>query len=87
MPKVYWVVASVDQASTVIDARPWIGAKLAALRAHETQLLVTPDNAFFALSNGVRQPVTGVEYYRLVRGEPAGPRDAAGLETDLLAGL
>jgi N-acetyl-1-D-myo-inositol-2-amino-2-deoxy-alpha-D-glucopyranoside deacetylase len=80
-------VVEDSQVSTVIDATAFTAVKVAALRAHETQISVSDDGAFFALSNGVRRPVMGLEFYRLVRGEPAGDRDDLGRETDLFAGL
>lgn len=66
-------------ASTVIDIRPHVAAKIAALRAHATQVTVRPPN--FALSNGIPQPIGETERYVLVRG----PADGA--ETDLFGGL
>ncbi|HST47118.1 N-acetyl-1-D-myo-inositol-2-amino-2-deoxy-alpha-D-glucopyranoside deacetylase [Jatrophihabitans sp.] len=72
--------------STAIAAAPaQAGAKLRALAAHRTQLSVHPP--FFALSNNLGQRVEATEYFRLVRGVPAGERDAAGRETDLFAGI
>jgi N-acetyl-1-D-myo-inositol-2-amino-2-deoxy-alpha-D-glucopyranoside deacetylase len=71
--------------TTCIDATAYVERKAAALRAHATQVSV--DGAYFALSNGIGQPLVGVEFYRLVRGEPAGPRDGDGRETDLFAGV
>jgi N-acetyl-1-D-myo-inositol-2-amino-2-deoxy-alpha-D-glucopyranoside deacetylase len=71
--------------STVVDGSSFLAAKTAALRAHATQVAV--DGGFFALSNGIGQPVSAVEHYRLVRGEPAGSRDADGREIDLFAGV
>jgi N-acetyl-1-D-myo-inositol-2-amino-2-deoxy-alpha-D-glucopyranoside deacetylase len=40
------------------------------MRAHATQITVDPP--FFALSDGVRRPASGVEYYTLLAG-PRGP--------------
>ena len=71
--------------TTAIDGAAYQPAKTAALRAHASQVAV--DGPFFALSNGVGQPMVGVEYYRLVRGVPGGPKDDDGRETDLFAGL
>ncbi|MBV9823082.1 MAG: N-acetyl-1-D-myo-inositol-2-amino-2-deoxy-alpha-D-glucopyranoside deacetylase [Actinobacteria bacterium] len=71
--------------STAVDARQQLGPKLRALAAHRTQVSVHPP--FYALSNNLGQRVEAVEYFRLVRGEPAGERDAAGRETDLFAGV
>ena len=76
-----------DQVTAAIDAITHTPAKVAALRAHETQISVTANGAFYALSNGVRRPVLGLEFYRLARGVPAGPRDDVGRETDLFAGI
>jgi len=58
--------------STEIDASAYFGAKLAAMRAHATQ--ITVDAPFFALSDGVRRPASGTEYYTLLAG-PRGPGD------------
>lgn len=73
-----------------IDAAPDLAAhlpaKVAAMRAHRTQVTVSDDDRFFALSNTLALPVDGREYYVLVSGQ-AGPRDDRGWETDLLAGL
>lgn len=63
-----------------------VAAKVAALRAHATQVTVSPDARFFALSNDIAMPILADEHYVLVSGDP-GPRDDRGWETDLLAGL
>jgi N-acetyl-1-D-myo-inositol-2-amino-2-deoxy-alpha-D-glucopyranoside deacetylase len=71
-----------EQITTVIDAREYLPAKVAAMRAYPTQIAV--DGHFFALSNDVGQGAFGVEHYRLV----AGPAPAQGeQESDLFAGL
>ncbi len=77
---------AVDDAlvTTVIDGGGFAPAKDAAMRAYPTQMTVR--DGFFALSNGIGLPAVATEYYRLVRGAPAGPYDAAGRETDLFAG-
>ena len=75
-----------DQVSAAINALAFTSAKITALRAHATQITVSPDGALYALSNGVRRPVIGLEYYRLAHGTPAPPFDAEGRETDLFAG-
>ena len=68
-----------------VDNMAYVDKKLAAMRAHATQ--ITVDGPFFALSNNVGNQAWGVEYYRLVKGTP-GPRDpATGLEADLFAGV
>lgn len=71
--------------TTVINATAHLEAKVAAMRAHASQIAV--DGPFFALSNGAGQPMMALEFYRLVRGVPGLPRDGDGRETDLFAGL
>ncbi|WP_246243395.1 N-acetyl-1-D-myo-inositol-2-amino-2-deoxy-alpha-D-glucopyranoside deacetylase [Amycolatopsis pithecellobii] len=71
--------APATEITTTIDIRSHLDAKIAALRAHATQVTVDPPE--FALSNGVAQPIGEAEYFTLVRG----PR--AGAETDLFGGL
>jgi len=68
-----------DQVTTEIDAGAWFGQKLAAMRAHATQ--ITVDAPFFALSDGVRRRASGTEYYTLL----AGPRGPGDREDDLFA--
>jgi N-acetyl-1-D-myo-inositol-2-amino-2-deoxy-alpha-D-glucopyranoside deacetylase len=63
--------------STEIDAGACFGQKLTAMRAHATQ--ITVDAPFFALSDGVRRPASGTEYYTLL----AGPRGPGNREHDL----
>ena len=73
--------ADVD---VTLDVAAHRAARLAALRAHATQvaLWAGPDGATtaFAMSNGVAQPLLDVEEFTLLAGEPA----AAG---DLFAGV
>jgi N-acetyl-1-D-myo-inositol-2-amino-2-deoxy-alpha-D-glucopyranoside deacetylase len=74
-----------EQVTTVIDASAYLPAKLAAMRAHATQISVAGE--FFALSDNVGQRALGTEYYTLLagpRGPAAGP---GGREDDLFAGL
>jgi N-acetyl-1-D-myo-inositol-2-amino-2-deoxy-alpha-D-glucopyranoside deacetylase len=74
-----------EAVTTEIDARDQLEAKIAAMRAHKTQIAV--DGPFFALSNNVGQRAFGVEHYILARGEP-GPGDGPhGRESDLFAGV
>ena len=73
-----------DQVTTVIDASTHLDAKLAAMRAHRTQ--IATDGPFFALSNNLGQQTFGVEYYTLLAGEQ-GAAMADGRETDLFAGV
>jgi N-acetyl-1-D-myo-inositol-2-amino-2-deoxy-alpha-D-glucopyranoside deacetylase len=74
-----------ENVTTQIDATDYLGAKLAAMRAHATQIAV--DSPFFALSDMVGRKALGTEYYTLLAG-PGGSSDfAGGGETDLFAGL
>jgi N-acetyl-1-D-myo-inositol-2-amino-2-deoxy-alpha-D-glucopyranoside deacetylase len=79
------MVVADELVTTAIDGSAFVEVKAAAMRAHATQIAV--DGQFFALSNGVGQPLVGTEFYRLVKGSPAGERDADGREQDLFAGL
>ena len=74
-----------DLVTTAVSAPDLLDRKLDALRAHATQ--VTVDGGFFALADNVGAEAFGTEYFRLVRGRPAGPFDAAGRETGLFAGI
>lgn len=71
--------------TTEIDARDHLDAKMAAMRAHKTQIAV--DGPFFALSNNIGQKAFGREHFVLARGA-RGPADGPqGREDDLFAGL
>ncbi|HTT51512.1 MAG TPA: N-acetyl-1-D-myo-inositol-2-amino-2-deoxy-alpha-D-glucopyranoside deacetylase [Streptosporangiaceae bacterium] len=73
------------QVTTEIDATRYLDAKVAAMRAHRTQ--ITVHEPFFALSNGVGQRILGREYYTLLAGPrgpgPAGRGAGAGREAGL----
>ncbi len=71
--------------TTAVDGRQHLPAKMAAMRAHATQISV--DGPFFALSNHVGQLAFGVEYYRLVRGEAGAASGEHGWEEDLFSGI
>jgi N-acetyl-1-D-myo-inositol-2-amino-2-deoxy-alpha-D-glucopyranoside deacetylase len=71
--------------TTVINAQGQFDKKMRALAAHSTQISI--DGPFFALSNNLGQQGWGVEYYRLISGAAAGPRDENDRETDLFAGI
>jgi len=77
---------SDDAIDAALDLTAHLPAKVAALRAHETQVSVSPDGWTFALSNDIALPLDTTEYYVLAAGA-AGQRDDRGWETDLLAGL
>lgn len=68
-----------------IDAMDHVEQKMAAMRAHATQ--ITLDGPFFALSNHLGQQIWGYEYYRLVKGAPGPVDPKTGWESDLFAGL
>jgi N-acetyl-1-D-myo-inositol-2-amino-2-deoxy-alpha-D-glucopyranoside deacetylase len=72
-----------ESVTTRIDARDYLEAKVAAMRAHATQIQV--DGPFFALSNNIGQRAFGYEHFRLIRGGlPPAPGE---LEDDLFAGI
>ncbi|MBU9766290.1 N-acetyl-1-D-myo-inositol-2-amino-2-deoxy-alpha-D-glucopyranoside deacetylase [Mycobacterium sp. TNTM28] len=75
-----------DRIDAVVDATAQLPAKVAAMRAHATQVSVAANGSAFALSNNLALPVVGEEHYVLAAGN-AGERDERGWETDLLAGL
>lgn len=80
------MVVPDEQVTTMVDAQGFLDAKLAALRAHATQVEI--QGRWMALSNGVGYPVPGQEFYRLARGvlAPDSSRDD-GRESDLFAGV
>jgi len=82
-PLPHFVTADVDLAAGV-DATAHVEQKLAAMRAHATQ--ITTDGPFFALSNNVGAVAWGMEFFRIAKGQ-RGELDDQGLETDLFAGL
>jgi N-acetyl-1-D-myo-inositol-2-amino-2-deoxy-alpha-D-glucopyranoside deacetylase len=77
---------SDDDISAVVTAPQHRAAKVAALRAHATQVTVDASGRACALSNNIVLPIADSEHYVLVSGSH-GPRDDRGWETDLLAGL
>ena len=74
-----------EQVTTAIDASDHLEAKVAAMRAHKTQIAV--DGPFFALSNNIGQRAFGIEHYTLARGERGPGSGEHGWESDLFAGL
>jgi len=75
--------------TAVVEAERYRGQKVAAMRAHATQ--ITVEEPFFALSDNVGLEISAVECYQQVRG-PRGPVADAGsplgeVEQDLFAGL
>lgn len=68
-----------EEVTTEIDARDYLDAKVAAMRAHATQIEV--DGPFFALSDNVGQAMMGLEHFVLARGDRSAGMDRR--ETDL----
>uniref|UniRef100_A0A6J6HBT8 Unannotated protein n=1 Tax=freshwater metagenome TaxID=449393 RepID=A0A6J6HBT8_9ZZZZ len=78
--------AKADELVTaVVDANDYVEAKMAAMRAHATQIEL--DGPFFALSNQLGLQVWGNEFYSLVKGDAHAPFNNEGRETDLFAGV
>jgi N-acetyl-1-D-myo-inositol-2-amino-2-deoxy-alpha-D-glucopyranoside deacetylase len=78
------VMLSDDEDIAVeIDGRPWVAQKIAAMRAHATQ--ITPDGPFFAGGNVLGADRWAYECYRLASGVPL--PDGEGWADDLFAGL
>jgi N-acetyl-1-D-myo-inositol-2-amino-2-deoxy-alpha-D-glucopyranoside deacetylase len=76
---------SDEVVTTEIDATAYLDQKLAAMRAHATQIAV--DSPFFAFSDNVGQRAFGRECYTLLagpRGRGSGPH---GRESDLFAAI
>ncbi|HEV2933313.1 MAG TPA: N-acetyl-1-D-myo-inositol-2-amino-2-deoxy-alpha-D-glucopyranoside deacetylase [Streptosporangiaceae bacterium] len=82
-PAKLYATAAPDsgQVTTSIDAEAYFGRKLAAMRAHATQITVSAP--FYALSDGVRRTASGTESYTLL----SGSRVPGDHETDLFARL
>jgi N-acetyl-1-D-myo-inositol-2-amino-2-deoxy-alpha-D-glucopyranoside deacetylase len=71
--------------TTLIDGSDYVDAKMAAMKAHETQIAL--DGPFFALSNNLGLQIWGDEYYTLVKGTKSQPFDEHGREMDLTSGV
>jgi N-acetyl-1-D-myo-inositol-2-amino-2-deoxy-alpha-D-glucopyranoside deacetylase len=71
--------------TTLIDGNKYVDAKMAAMKAHETQISL--DGPFFALSDNLGLQIWGDEYYTLVKGAKSEPFDSLGRETDLTSGI
>ncbi|MGW4065818.1 N-acetyl-1-D-myo-inositol-2-amino-2-deoxy-alpha-D-glucopyranoside deacetylase [Amycolatopsis sp. NPDC004747] len=71
-----------EEITTVLDVAGYLPAKLAALRAHATQLAVV-DGAvpYFALTNEIAQPILAEDFFVLAHGP------VEGAEHDLFGGL
>ncbi len=73
-----------DLVTTAVDVEHYLPNKMAALKAHGTQVSV--EDGFFALADSVGSQAFGVEYYRLANGVPVGSAGSAH-ETDLFDGV
>jgi N-acetyl-1-D-myo-inositol-2-amino-2-deoxy-alpha-D-glucopyranoside deacetylase len=71
--------------TTLIAGTAYVDRKMAAMKAHETQIAL--DGPFFALSINLGMQIWGDEYYTLVKGTKSAPFDSNGRETDLTSGL
>jgi len=71
--------------TTLIDGNEFVDAKMAAMKAHETQIAL--DGPFFALSDNLGLQIWAHEYYTLVRGEKSAPLDEQEREIDLTSGI
>jgi N-acetyl-1-D-myo-inositol-2-amino-2-deoxy-alpha-D-glucopyranoside deacetylase len=78
------MIVEDEYLDAVVEGPEFIQAKLAAMKAHRTQ--ITEDGEFFAGGMDVSAVVWGSEHYRLVRGR-RGPVGESGFEEDLFAGL
>lgn len=77
-------VTEDESIDVAVDIEPYLSAKLAALRAHATQVSVwqgdEPGELSYALSNNIAQPVLGAEHFVLASG-------GRGTGDDLFGGL
>ncbi len=71
--------------TTEIDATAYLDQKLAAMRAHATQIAV--DSPFFAFSDNVGQRAFGRECYTLLAGPQGRGSGPHGRESDLFAAI
>lgn len=77
-------VTEDENLAASVDGSDHLDAKMAAMRAHATQIAL--DGPFFALSNNHGNEVWGREFFRIAKGV-RGPLGDDGLEMDLFAGL
>ena len=71
--------------TTLIDGAAYVDSKMAAMKAHETQIAL--GGPFFALSDNLGMQIWGDEYYTLVKGVRSAPFDSKGREIDLTSGV
>ena len=77
------LISNDEDIAVEIDGRSWAAQKIAAMRAHATQ--ITPDGPFFAGSEVLGDDRWAREYYRFAGGVPLPKSD--GWADDLFAGL
>ena len=77
-------VVDDELVTTWIDTADQLQAKVAAMRAHESQIAV--DDFFYAMADGGGRALFAVETFRLVQGD-LGPTNAEGKEDDVFAGI
>jgi N-acetyl-1-D-myo-inositol-2-amino-2-deoxy-alpha-D-glucopyranoside deacetylase len=74
-----------EEVTSQVDGTAYLDRKVAAMRAHASQIAV--DSPFFALSDGVGQRAFGMEYYTLLAGQRGPGSGPHGWESDLFAGI
>ncbi|GAA2124764.1 N-acetyl-1-D-myo-inositol-2-amino-2-deoxy-alpha-D-glucopyranoside deacetylase [Streptomyces synnematoformans] len=74
-----------DEVTAAVDGGAYAAAKARALAAHATQITVA--GGFFALSNGLGQPILTTEHFLLSGGADAARHDPGPVATDLFAGV
>jgi N-acetyl-1-D-myo-inositol-2-amino-2-deoxy-alpha-D-glucopyranoside deacetylase len=77
-----------DDIDCVVDGGPLVARKMAAMRAHSTQIAL--DGPFFAMADNFGDDAWGHEHYRLAGGTPfpaAHADSGQGWATDIFAGL
>jgi N-acetyl-1-D-myo-inositol-2-amino-2-deoxy-alpha-D-glucopyranoside deacetylase len=80
-PSILPFLVADDDVSAAVDARGFVAQKIAAMRAHRTQM--PPDAWFFVLAEHTGAEF-GVEHYQLLRADDPVP---GGVLDDLFAGL
>lgn len=84
-----WMALPFVKADGVVTTKfagdAFLPQKLAALKSHKTQLVISGD--LFKFSKRLSTKVSGTEYYIRVKGEAGAPYDKRGRELDLFAGI
>jgi N-acetyl-1-D-myo-inositol-2-amino-2-deoxy-alpha-D-glucopyranoside deacetylase len=76
------MVAADDAIAAVVDGTDFVKAKMAAMRAHRSQ--IAADGMFFTMADALGDRAWSHEHYRLAAGTPF---PGTGWATDLFAGL